>query len=125
MGAFAHRWEKYWWVLLLEGLAGIGVGLFVFIWPALTAVALLIFIALWAILTGVLEIAAALQLRKEMVGEWVLALAGVFSILIGILLISNPGPGAVAVIWLIGIYAILFGALLAYLGMKARRHKIP
>jgi uncharacterized membrane protein HdeD (DUF308 family) len=125
LGAFAHRGERYWWVLFLEGLAGIGAGLFAFIWPALTAVILLIFIAVWAILTGILEIAAALQLRKELLGEWVLALAGVFSIAIGILLMTNPGAGALAVVWLIGLYAILFGGLMAFLGFKARRHKIP
>jgi len=120
--AFKHRMEKSWWLLLVEGIAGIVAGIFAFIWPGLTAMVLLIFIALWAILTGIFEIGAAVQLRKEMKGEWVLGAAGIISILIGILLIANPGAGALAVVWLIGIYAIVFGVLLIYLGFKARSH---
>jgi uncharacterized membrane protein HdeD (DUF308 family) len=122
--ALRRRGERSWWVLLLEGIAGIGAGLVAFIWPTLTAIVLLIFIAIWAIVTGVLEIAGAVQLRKEMAGEWLLGLAGVISILIGILLLTNPGAGAVALVWLIGIYAILFGSLLAYVGFRARKHRI-
>jgi len=118
--AFRHRDRQLWWVLLLEGLSGIVVGMFAFMWPGLTAVILLIFIALWAMLTGVLEIAAAVQLRKQLKGEWALGLTGVLSILIGILLLSNPGAGALAVVWLIGVYAILFGVLLTVLGVKVK-----
>jgi len=122
--AFRHRQRPIWWVLLLEGLAGIVVGIFAFIWPGLTAVILLIFIAIWAILTGILEIAAALQLRRQLKGEWALGLTGVLSIMIGVLLLSNPGAGAVAVVWLIGIYAILFGVLLTILGFKVKNTKV-
>ena len=118
--AFRHRQRPIWWVLLLEGLAGIVVGVFAFIWPGLTAVILLIFIAIWAILTGILEIAAAIQLRRQLKGEWALGLTGVLSILIGLLLLSNPGAGALAVVWLIGIYAVLFGVLLVILGFKVK-----
>jgi uncharacterized membrane protein HdeD (DUF308 family) len=107
--------------LLLEGIASIAIGCIAFIWPGITAVVLLIFIALWAIFTGLLEIGAAVQLRKEMQGEWVLALIGILSILIGIILIINPGAGALAVVWLIGIYAIIFGGLLTFLGLKFRK----
>ena len=118
--AIKHRKEKNWWMPLLEGLVGLCIGGITFLWPAVTAVALLIFIALWAIITGVLEIAAAIQLRKEMKGEWILGMAGIFSILVGILLISNPGTGALAAVWLIGLYAIIFGALMVYLGFNIR-----
>lgn len=119
--AFRHRDRKWWWVLLLEGIAGIIVGLFAFIWPGVTAVVLLVFIAVWAILTGILEIAAAVQLRKQLKGEWALGLTGVLSILIGFILVANPGAGAVALVWLIGIYAILFGVLLITLGFRAKK----
>lgn len=121
--AVKSKKEKNWWLPLLEGLAGIVIGVFAFVWPALTAIAFLIFIAVWAILTGIFEIAASVQLRKEMTGEWVLGLAGILSILVGLLLISNPGAGALAVVWLIGFYALLFGILMAYLGFKVRNHK--
>lgn len=122
--AFRHRDRKWWWVLLVEGIAGIVVGLFAFIWPGVTAVVLIIFIAFWAILTGILEIAAAVQLRKQFKGEWALGLTGILSILIGIILIANPGTGLVAVAWLIGIYAILFGILLTTLGFRAKKVRV-
>jgi len=121
VAAFNNRWVKSWWVLALEGLASIAMGCIAFIWPGLTAIVLLIFIAAWAIFTGLLEIYAAVQLRKEMQGEWVLVLVGAASILIGLLLIMNPGSGALAVVWLIGIYALIFGGLLTFLGLKFRK----
>ena len=121
IAAFINRGMRSWWVLLLEGLASLIVGCVAFIWPGLTAVVLLIFIATWAILTGLLEIWAAVQLRKEIRGEWILALTGIISILIGIILFTNPGAGALAVVWMIGIYAIIFGALLTFLGFKFRK----
>ncbi len=109
------------WLFGVEGVLGIGVGLCAFAWPGLTAVVLLVFIAVWAILTGVIELAAAIQLRRVVQGEWVLGLAGVLSILVGILLLANPSSGVLAVVWLIGIYAIVFGGLLTYLGFSLRR----
>lgn len=120
VAAFSNRAVHSWWVLLLEGLASLVIGGIAFIWPGITAVALLIFIAIWAIFTGLLEIGAAVQLRKEIQGEWILALTGILSILIGIILIVNPGAGALAVVWLIGVYAIIFGGLLTFLGLKFR-----
>ncbi|HZJ43342.1 MAG TPA: DUF308 domain-containing protein, partial [Pyrinomonadaceae bacterium] len=85
-----------------------------------TALILLGLIAGWAIITGVIEIVAAVQLRKEIQGEWLLALGGITSVLFGVLLLLNPGAGALAVLWLIGIYAILFGIILVLLGIKLR-----
>lgn len=115
--------QKMDWFLLLEGLAGVAVGILAFIWPGITAVVLLLFIAVWAIITGIIEIAAAVELRKEIAGEWLLALSGIASILIGILLVASPGTGALAVVWLIGIYALLFGFLLMVLGIKAKKYR--
>jgi uncharacterized membrane protein HdeD (DUF308 family) len=106
--------------LLLEGIVGIGAGFCAFLWPGITAIVLLIVIAIWAIVTGILEIAAAVQLRRILPGEWVLGLIGGLSVLIGLILIANPAAGAVAVIWVIGIYAIVFGILLTYLGFKVK-----
>lgn len=112
--------HEHWWVLLLAGLLGIGVGILTFIAPGITALALLFYIAIWAIATGVLEIVAAIRLRKEIEGEWLLFLAGLASVVFGIFLAAQPGVGAIAVLWLIGSYAILFGALLVALAFKAR-----
>jgi len=110
-----------WWLLVLEGGVGIGIGVLTLVAPGITALALLFYIAIWAIATGVLEIAAALALRKEIEGEWLLVLGGLVSVAFGALLIARPGAGALAVLWLIGGYAIAFGALLVLLGFKLRR----
>lgn len=112
--------HEYWWLLLLEGLLGIGIGVLTMFAPAVTALALLFYIAVWAIATGVLEIAAAMRLRKEIQGEWLLLLAGLASVVFGALLIWQPGAGALTVLWLIGSYAIVFGVLLLILAFKVR-----
>lgn len=110
----------YRWVLLLEGLLGIGVGVLTFVAPAITALALLFYIAIWAIATGVLEIAAAIRLREEIKSEWLLILAGLASVVFGVLLAAQPGAGALTVLWLIASYAVVFGVLLVILAFKVR-----
>jgi uncharacterized membrane protein HdeD (DUF308 family) len=112
--------EKKWWALLLEGLLGIAAGVVTFMWPGLTALTLLYVIGFWAIATGVTEIAAAIKLRKIIKHEWLLALAGVASIVFGALLFAYPGAGALAVVWWIGAYAIFFGIMLISLGLRLR-----
>lgn len=109
-----------WWVLLLVGLAGVAAATTTFLYPGITAVVLLYLIASWAIVTGVLEIAAAIQLRKEIEGEVWLGLAGLASVLFGAILFMRPGVGALAVVWMIGAYSILFGVLLVALGFHVR-----
>jgi uncharacterized membrane protein HdeD (DUF308 family) len=119
--AFSGRKEyENWWELLLWGLVGIGVGILTFVSPGVTAVALVIFIAVWAIATGVLQIVVAIRLRREIEGEWLLILGGLASVVLGILFMLQPGTGALALVWLIGTYAIVFGLLLAMLAFKMR-----
>jgi len=112
--------HEYWWVLLLWGIVGIGVGILTFLAPGITALALLFYIAIWAIATGVLEIVAAIRVRKEIRGEWLLILGGLLSVAFGVLLMAQPGAGALALLWLIATYAIIFGILLVILAFKAR-----
>ena len=112
--------NENWWVLLLAGLAGIGVGVLTFLNPGATALALLFYIAIWAIAIGLLQIVAAIRLRKEIEGEFWLGLAGVASIVFGALIAARPGEGALAVLWLIATYAIVYGVILILLAFEAR-----
>jgi uncharacterized membrane protein HdeD (DUF308 family) len=128
-GARAGRRGDRWGWLVFEGIVGVAAGILTFFVPQLTAVALLFFIAFWAIITGIAEIAQAIRLRKLVKGEWMLGLAGVLSIVLGILLFASPGAGALALVWVIGIYAIIFGVLMLSLAFRlrswARRHAPP
>jgi uncharacterized membrane protein HdeD (DUF308 family) len=106
------------WVVLLEGLAGIVVGIVALVYPLLTAGALLLLIAFWAVFTGVMEIVAAIRLRREINNEWALVLSGILSIVLGVILVAFPPWGALGLIWTIGFYAIFFGVLMVYLAFK-------
>jgi uncharacterized membrane protein HdeD (DUF308 family) len=114
---------RTWWEMILLGLLGVLAGVVAFLWPALTAVILLIIIALWAIIRGVLEIIAAIKLRKMIEGEWLLILSGLLSVAFGVLLLLRPGAGALAVMWLIGIYMIVFGITAIALSLRLRSLK--
>jgi uncharacterized membrane protein HdeD (DUF308 family) len=113
-----HGAGKRWGVLLLQGLAGVAAGVVTIFWPGITALALLYVVAAWALVTGGLEIAAAIRLRKAITGEWLLALSGVASVTLGVLLVLFPGPGALAVVLWIGAYALVSGVLLVVLGVR-------
>jgi uncharacterized membrane protein HdeD (DUF308 family) len=110
-------------VLGLEGLVGVLAGLATFAFPGLTALVLLYIIAFWAVLTGVLEVVAAVRLRRVITNEWGLIIGGVLSVLFGVVLIVSPGAGALAVVFLIGAYAVLFGVTLLMLSWQLRSHK--
>lgn len=119
--AFTHRaGHDRWWVILLEGLVGIGAGIVTLAVPSLATLILLYVIAFWAILTGILEIMAAVRLREEIEGEWLLILGGIASLVMGVLLLLFPAAGKFTIAWLIGVYAILFGLMLLILGLRLR-----
>jgi uncharacterized membrane protein HdeD (DUF308 family) len=100
------------WLVGLQGVIGIAAGIIAFTMPGITALGLLIAIAAWSLVIGVLQIVAAIKLRREIEGEFWLGLSGLLSILFGLFIMARPGEGALAVIWVIGTYAIVFGILL-------------
>jgi len=110
-----------WW-LAIVGLLGIAAGLLTFLMPGLSALVLLFFIAGWAIATGVFQIMGAIQLRKEIDNEWFLILGGIISVLFGIGVMLAPGAGALALIWVIGAYALIIGVLLVALAFRLKKH---
>jgi uncharacterized membrane protein HdeD (DUF308 family) len=106
--------------LVLVGVLGIGAGILTFLWPGITAFALLVMIAVWAIIKGVFEIAGAISLRKHIENEWLLILGGLASVAFGALLLIAPGAGAVALVWLIAAWAVAFGIVLVGLALRLR-----
>ncbi len=108
--------DRLWYVL--EGIIGIGLGILIFSFPGISERALIFVIAAWAILTGVLEIIAGFELPLSR--DWLLALAGLASVVFGVLVLFNPAAGALAIVWLIGIYALVFGVVLLVLGFRLR-----
>jgi uncharacterized membrane protein HdeD (DUF308 family) len=109
--------------LILGGLIGILAGLLAFVMPGITALGLLILIAAWAIVTGIMELVAAVRLRKIINNEWLLVLAGIASVVFGILLLFRPAVGALALIWWIGAWAIVSGILFMILAFRMRNWK--
>jgi uncharacterized membrane protein HdeD (DUF308 family) len=119
-GIGMRRQIDRWWLVVLEGVAGIILGVLTFRAPDITALVLLSFIAAWSIITGIFEIATAVRLRKMIPNEWLLILSGVVSIIFGILLIAQPTAGAISIVWLLGAYGLLFGILTLMLALRVR-----
>jgi uncharacterized membrane protein HdeD (DUF308 family) len=118
--------QQRWWSTFIEGLVGSLVGVLILTWPGITALGLLYLIAMWAILTGIFKIVAAIRLRRHILGEWLLLLSGVASVVCGLLLFFIPGffihgSGALAVLFWIGAYAVTIGLFLVVVALRLRR----
>ena len=111
------------WALIVVGLLGIAAGIVTFVYPGLTALVLLYIIAIWALVSGVFQIVAAIRFRKDIRNEWLLGLSGLVSILFGGMMIMQPGAGALALVWVIGLYAVFFGILLLVFSFRLKQHK--
>jgi uncharacterized membrane protein HdeD (DUF308 family) len=115
------------WLMLIAGVLGVAIGVLTFRAPAITAVALLLYIAAWALVIGALNIVQAIRLRKHIQGELWLVLSGIAGILFAVIALWNPIAGALSLVWVIGAYAIVYGALLLALGieLKLARGRLP
>ena len=107
------------WLMVLRGMAGIAAGVIALVWTGITALLLLVIIAAWAIVTGILELMAALR-RRERGGRWPLALLGIGSVVLGVILVLFPGAGALALVLVIGAYAIVAGLMLLAAAYRLR-----
>jgi uncharacterized membrane protein HdeD (DUF308 family) len=106
--------------LLLEGVAGLALGLAVALWPGETVLATLLLVGSWALATGTFELLAALRLRRAVPAVWLLGVGGIASLALGVLLVAAPLLGILAFVWYLGVYALLFGALLLLLALRLR-----
>ncbi|MBV9282168.1 MAG: HdeD family acid-resistance protein [Chloroflexi bacterium] len=110
--------QTTWVPYVLGGLAGIAVGAATFLWPGWTALTLVYLIAFWAIVTGIFEFVAAIELAGQLDGGWMLGLSGALSAAFGVLVALYPRSGALAIVWIIGLYAILGGVTRLYLAYR-------
>jgi uncharacterized membrane protein HdeD (DUF308 family) len=111
------------WVLLTEGGIGILFGIVALVWPDLTALGLLYIIAFWAVLAGIARILRAILLRREIENEWSMALSGILSVILGIVLLFLPGTALLAYAWLIGLFALALGVMLIVYAFRVRRQR--
>jgi uncharacterized membrane protein HdeD (DUF308 family) len=112
--------NRSWWLAVLEGVVSIIAGVLALAFPAFAAVSLLLIIAAWSIVTGVVEVVMAIRLREQITGELWLAIAGILSIVFGVLLFLFPTSGAITIVWIIGAFAIAFGIAMIVLGWRLR-----
>ena len=120
--AFARNAEgaaPTWW-LIVAGLLSMAAGIITFGWPGMTVAFLVVLMAVWAILAGLVQIMGAFELRKELDNEWLLMIGGAFSIVAGLFVIAFPGIGALGLVTLIAIYALIFGGLWIVLAFRLR-----
>jgi uncharacterized membrane protein HdeD (DUF308 family) len=120
-GAIRHRRsEDDRWPVMLLGLVSIGAGVVAVTRPALTALVLVMVMAANALVIGVLDIVAAIRLRREIEGEWMLALAGLASIVFAAIVFLYPLAGVLTLIWMVSLYAFVTGALLLMQAARVR-----
>jgi len=116
---FRHGAQSRAW-LIFSGIIGILAGIVAFVWPGITSLALLYLVAFWAIFTGVSEVVAGIQLRKVIDNEWMLIVGGILSVIFGILLLVWPGAGMLSLVWLIAVFAILYGIAMIVLSLRVK-----
>jgi len=108
------------WGVLFFGILGVIVGIYTFFYPGVTAIALLYLIAAWALVRGIFEIVTAIQMHKEISYEWALIVSGLISIIFGIVLVASPSAGALAMVVVIGVFALMFGVMTIVLAFRVR-----
>lgn len=121
-GAHPHRW-----LLVVDGLIGVAAGVVTLFWPGITLLALIFVIGLRFIMSGALEIATAVKFKDELKSPVLYGLAGVASVILGILTFVVPGLTALALVAMLGAFALVFGAMLIALAFRLRRapHRPP
>ena len=103
------REHRAWWPSLLLGIVGIAAGGFILSNPGITAVLAAYVIAFWALASGILMVVGSFA-----TGEFLYLLAGAVTVVLGLILLGNPVAGALALVFVIGCFAIIRGILLLF-----------
>jgi uncharacterized membrane protein HdeD (DUF308 family) len=117
----SRRVDRKWWLLLLLGLVSVAAAVLAVVYPGMTALVLVLVMGINAVVTGALDVAIAVHLRRILRSHWMMVASGMLSILFGALVIAMPQAGALALVWLISLHAIVTGVLLLGLGLRVRR----
>ena len=102
---------QFWWALALRGAAGILFGILAFVMPALTLAVLVLLFGAYALVDGIFNVVAALSRRTGARPWWALLLAGLVGIVAGLVAFFMPGLTALALAYVIGIWAVVIGTL--------------
>ena len=121
VGSISNREKDGWWLMLLIGLLGVGVGGYVLLNPPVSMLAFVYLVALQAILLGVILLTLGYKVRKATSREWILYLTGALSLLFGILVVARPGAGSLTIVYLIASWAIVIGALKLAFAFRVRK----
>jgi uncharacterized membrane protein HdeD (DUF308 family) len=119
-GIRTRKQDRSWWLEVVEGVVGIAAGVLAVVLLEYAVTALILIIAAWSVVTGIVEIVLAVRLRRVIEGEVWMGLAGVASILFGVLLVVFPAAGALSLVWLIAAFALAFGVFQIGLGWRLR-----
>jgi uncharacterized membrane protein HdeD (DUF308 family) len=105
----AHKRHLHWGSLLAVGILDLIAGAVTWFWPGLTALALLYVVVAWALVTGILTIGASIEFHDGIPHAWLLALTGVLSVVLAVVLAMDPRSGILSLVLVVGIYAIVGG----------------
>jgi len=126
--AIGGRGQRGCMLLGFEGAVGLWAGVMTLRSSHPAPMAFVFLVWLWAVATGVLRIAEAIRLRKEIPGDIWLALSGIVTVFLGLLLFSRRLiGGVVGLALLIAVFAVIWGVLEILLGweLRAMRHGRP
>ena len=115
-----YRVREHSGVVLLEGFAGVGVGLAMLLWTRMAVDVVVMLIGVWALATGLLELLASLRLQREFLGVWPIAIAGGASVVLGVFALVRPSFGAIVLVSLLGGYALVFGSSMVLHALNIR-----
>jgi uncharacterized membrane protein HdeD (DUF308 family) len=110
-----------WGGMIVRGILSIAAGVIIFLHPPIVVLAFMYIIAAWALASGIAEIFASRKLRRAEKGEWLLLSAGIFTVLLGVLTLINPGMALKMFVGFLAIYAIVYGGMLLILADRERK----